>query len=1008
MAEEKNRTGFQEAAQESKEPCGLIIRLEKDALWAKRIGDDPVLGYFDHIKFQQINNWLDFSPRTTAVELHDKGDKLFEDAINGSLLSMYPIKLLFPEQPVMDELNREVGLNYAKWRGDIFELLEQNPCLTVLLVNLTDEFKGELPRDLCGEQLRRFADVIRQGLFLFSDSEAEKPSPYNSDWARNANFCIMPSLGYSDYCIMLAEEDWHFAPALIEFLHRAVYTRPGSHETVPILSTDYVIPAYHTTERATQSRAHQWGIQLSMRIHLRPGTAMTDLKRAAGDGIEVYQLSGSSDCVLESRSESAFNRLLNVAASGCWNYTNSAAGKIRTLVVSTEASFLRPVSDIEPPRQGQTAEIKPSDQIKAQIKALRTVLQSYWVLLRNENCHMRQFNSMWNRVTAIENICKGPHNRSLQEIMGPWLDAFTDCLKRCVEQAAALAEQDQRDEDTLRRWLEYVDGTLDTFIEEAGSLLADLSRSDCFFMESERYNHASVSSATSLLIAYNRWQNKFVEDVLAEDPDNLCQYAFLVRSGGCDSTTTNNIFYSLEPEIIEKPGREILKESMPLVTQMSEMSLFDCGGTVLRMTHECMHYCGERQRRDRVEFIIRFTARYFGDHLAHILFNEESYPRCIIEDLREKYQLDDEDVFKAITEAWKCGLEELRARIAGWLEDKLKRCYRKECASRWHEQDYMSDSLREWMLKRLTLIFRPYRLNRGEHDYPYSKLVKFLRGEQRVVLRKFYDTCDAEIRKKKAEIVCLARDRQLVDIYLRNGEDDGTLTHAIMWALNQLLMDPVYRVEKQDAREGFQGKGLFNALGMVVFDCFSECFADVEACRRLNVSLVDYLLGFVFEDWNVSNAMPLDAPYLFRIPAVLRVCFKNELDESGAALRPETEDSLRAAVECLVRCGMSERRKNAEQLIAQTNALLKLYQPLSWIAQPLEDYMRKCDQYYHEHPHPNMQKYQDAFQRIRLLDSGNTGNVTRLFTNLVTIGAVDGVGEPRLASEADSGHTGPH
>lgn len=992
MAEWKHKTGFSEIAQESKEPCGLIIRLEKDALWAKRIGDDPVLGYFDHIKFQPIDNWLDFSPRSTAVELHDQSDNLLGDAISGSLLSMYPIKLLFPEQPVMDKLNRSIGLNYDKWRGDISGLLTQYPCLTVLLVNLTDEFKGELPRDPCGEQLKRFADVIRQGQFLLSDSEAEEPSPYNSDWAQNANFCIMPSLGYSDYCIMLAEEDWHFAPVLIEFLHRAVYTRPDSLETVPVLSTDYVIPAYHAAGSATKSKAPQWGIHLSMRIHLRPGTAMHDLEQAAGDGIETYQLSGSSDCVLESRSEAAFNRLLRVAASGCWNDSSSEAGKIRTLVVSSEASFRRPVSKIKVPCQGQIVEIKPSDQIKVQIKKLRTVLQSYWKLLRRENCHMRQFNSMWNRVTAIENICKSPHNRSLQEIMGPWLDAFTDCLERCVEQAAELAKKKPRDENALRQWFNYVDDTLDTFIEEVGSLLADLSRSDCFFMESERYNHPSVSSATSLLIAYNRWQNKFVEDVLAEDPDNLCQYVFLVRSGGCDSTTTNNIFYTLEPEIVNKPEREILKESMPLVTQMSEMSLFDCGGTVLRMTHECMHYCGERQRRDRVEFIIRFTARYFGDHLAYILFNEDCYPQAIIENLREKFQLDSEDVAKAITEAWKCGLEELRTRIAEWLEDKLNRCYQMDCTSGWNEQDYMSDSLREWMLNKLSWMFRPYRPNQEDREYPYSALVKFLRREQRSVLQKFYDNCDTEIRKKEAEIVCFALNRRLLENYLRDGETGGTLTQTIMWALNQLLMDSVYNVEMLDIREGFQGKGLFSALGMVVFDCFSECFADVEVCRRLNVSLVDYLLGFVFEDWNVSNAMPLDAPYLFRIPAVLRVCFGNALDESGASLKPETENSLRVAVECLVQCGMSEQRRNAEQLIAQTNELLKLYQPLSWIAQPLEDYMRKCDQYYHQYEHPSMRKYQDAFQRIRLVDDRNTGNVTRLFTNLVTIGEVDGVG----------------
>lgn len=991
MAEQKNLTAPNVAAQETPKTCGLIIRLEKDALWSKRSGNDPVLGYFDHIKFQPVNNWLDFSPRTTAVEFHNNGRETLEDTINESLLSMYPIKLLFPEQLVMDELRQKVGLSYTSWHGDISALLEQNPYLTVLLVNLTDEFKGEIPRDPCGEQLKRFADVIRQGEFLFPD-ESGKPVPYNQDWAKEANFCIMPSLGYSDYGIILAEKNWRFAPVLIEFLHRAVYVKPNSLESVPILSTDYVIPAYHSTNRTDINKeGRDSGIQLSMRIHLRPGITMLDLRQAVGDGIDIYQLSGSSDCILETTNDAAFFRLLRVSASGSIG-DDSIEGKIRTLIVNTEVSFRCPVSNTVMPHNDQTVEIKASDQIRTQIKNLREVLKSYWVLLRDENRHMRQFNSMWNWVTTIDNICRGPHNRSLQQIMRPWLDAFTDCLRRCVEQTATLAGENPRDEDDLRLWLEYVDNMMEAFIVEAGSLLADLSRSDCFFMESERYNHASVSSATSLLIAYNRWQNQFVEDVLGEDPDNQCQYAFLVRSGGCDSTTTNNIFYSLEPEVVTEPihNREILKESMPLITQMSEMSLFDCGGTVLRMTHECMHYCGERQRKKRAMYIIQFAARNFGEQLACRLFSKESYPQRITNNLREKFFLDDENLAKAISAAWMHGLKEFRMHIAGWLETELTRYYEEDC-TRWNEQNYMCDSLRQWMLNKLTSIFTPFCFNE-KHRYSYSDLAEFLRSEQRKITREFYHSCDAEIRKKNEKITCLALDRRQVDAYLRGEKDSGSLMQSIVWTLNQLLITPAYGVEFVDMHNDYSGNELFNTLGMVVFDCFSECFADVEACKRLHVSLVDYLLGFVFEDWNIQNAIPLDAPYLFRIPAVLRVCFRTALDEQGISLSEDTANDIRDAVECLVKRGMPEQRKNAEQLIGRTNELLKRYHALMWIAEPLEDYMRACVEYYNEHSHPNMQKYQIAFQRIRLLDSRNVDNVAQLFTNLITIGEVNGVG----------------
>lgn len=997
MTEQRENAEICEAVQGDGGPCGLIVRLEKDVLWSEHCGDDPILGYFDHMEFQPIDSWLQFSPRTTAVELDGKDS---EDEIKEQPLSMYPIKLLFPEQAVMDALSETAGLNYTAWRGTIPELLKDNPCITVLLVNLTDEFKGEFPRDYCGKQLKRFAETIEAGQFLYLDNGVGELSDYNQAWAQEANFCIMPSLGYSDYCILLAERDWHFAPVLIEFLHRAGYIAPDTGRVIPILSTDYVIPAYHAAGNDIKSKAWRCGTQLSTRVHLRPGVNMFALKQAAGEEIEVYQLSGSSDCVLEAKGEAGFNRLLNLATAD-HSKGSKEVRKFHNLVVSTETSLRRPVPDTVPLLQEQLVAITQSDHITNQIANLRAVLQRYWKLLRNEKCHMRQFNSMWVRVTSVENICKEPHNRSLQQVMGPWLDSFTDCLRRCIKQAEKDAKGGSRDEGSLHRWLKYVDKIIETFIAEAGSFLADLSRSDCFFMESERYNHASVSSATALLIAYNRWQNEFVKDVLNEDLDNHCQYTFLVRSGGCDTTTTNKIFYSLVPEVVlaQDGQREVLKESMPLITQMSEMSLFDCGGAVLRMTHECMHYCGERQRRERVQYIIGFVARYFGAYLAHILFSEEGYPQRIIENLREKFMLDSDKMSETISGAWMQGVKKLCESIADWLKKELNRCYETDCKD-WHEQNYLSESLCQWMLEKLTLVFYPYHWGERGNAYPYGALVKFLRKEQRRAVQVFYDTCDAEIRKETPEITCLALDRSQVEAYLEAEEniedwdetDGGTLMRVILCALNQLLTDPDYKVEMPVTQDSFRGKDLFQALGSVIFDCFSECFADVEACRRLNAKIEDYLIGFVFEDWNVTNALPLDAPYLFRIPAVLRVCFRDMLDEDGVLLSKEAEGRLRAAVESLVKHGMPEQRKNAEELIVQVNQLLRQYQPLLWMTEPLEDYMRVCDRNYRDHPHPDMRKYQNAFQQIRLLDGGGNGNVAQLFTSLITIGEVSCVG----------------
>lgn len=78
--------------------------------------------------------------------------------------------------------------------------------------------------------------------------------------------------------------------------------------------------------------------------------------------------------------------------------------------------------------------------------------------------------------------------------------------------------------------------------------------------------------------------------------------------------------------------------------------------------------------------------------------------------------------------------------------------------------------------------------------------------------------------------------------------------------------------------------------------------------------------------------------------------WQDQFLDGGASLSREAEDRLRAAMDSLVRYGMPELRKNAEGLIVRTNQLLEQYRPLVWMAQPLEVYMRECDQLYQAAP----------------------------------------------------------
>lgn len=989
-------------------PCGITIKLEKDILWAPHHGDDYILGYFDRITFQPVKYWLGFSPGASAIRFDSRNSKTEKQSIPSYPLSGYPIKLLFPASKMIGRLE-DCGLDYQSWQGNISALLDRYPCVTVALVNLTDDFKGRWPQDVCGEQLERFAQIIRDGKYLPQGVQDEIPVSFAQAGTEDIHLCILPSLGYSDYCILLAEKDWSFAPVLIEYLHRAV------SEGKAILSTDYVMPVYHICpkrpERPICSDGHRQGIRLSMRVHMKPGTPIGELRRRVGDFADVYQLSGSSDCLLNSKEGQDFSELLRMVMAD----HKKGTGKIKNLVISTESTLQRSVSyTAETQKWAKFSAPNPRNQ---RITKLRDVLIKYWKLLDETNRHMRLFSATWERVTAIENICRQPHNRALKKIMDQWLLAFTNSLDRGLEAVALIkqdleqerddAKREELDEKMNEQW-ERIEEALEIFVSQVGSFLADLSRSDCFSMENERYNHASVSSATALLLAYNRWQNKFVEDVLDEEANKVSRYAFLVCSGGCDHTHTNNIFSDLEPDVRrvsrgKQGAREDLVENMPLITHMSEMALFDCGGAVLRMTHECMHYCGNRRRKDRVDYILDFTARYFGRFLAYSLFSEQDYCESMISCLKSTFQVEDDSLSSEIRACWAGEVQGLCEAVAKALQNILgQRCCQDSARFCWDERNYMSADLMQWLQEELSRQFLWYRKTDGplENRYPYSELVAVLYREMLNTAVHFYDRCNDILQAAEKSLTFCAVERRRLASYLDWFDSTGEfraqdLRRFIVAILNQLLMDSLCQPPQQDQIGVFGDCNLGNILEQLVFNCYSETFADLEACMRLDASPVDYILAFVFEEWNVLVSLPRDAPHVFRISSVLRVCFPDAINDEKTALTQAVRKELKAAVENLGRHQMPEKRLKYEDVANQIDLLLRTYrQHCEWVAEPLEAYLRLCQNDYNSAQHDGMKLYQRAFKRIRLLDGNvDSDGVVQMFSSLISIGEVNGFDE---------------
>lgn len=941
----------------ARKPCGLLIKLEKNALGQHQSNSNYILGYYDRLAIEPIDHWLTYSPKNAAVlNAINKEYAQFPRDSDALSVSSYPIKLIFPAKDVISTLTRN-GLDYTSWQRNYLpaslvspqkSMFDTYPCVSVILINLTDRFKGDFPRDFCAGLLKSLSDVIKDcGL-----SKRE---------LREAHCCLMPSLGYSDYCILLAEKNWKVAPKLIRCLHDATATDQDGKSTVPVLSTDYLMPAYHACQEKVEMDN---ALRLAVRVNLQPGTSMEDLAQAVKDVADVFQTSGPSDCMMVSKPEDGPGKLIRMLMP------RQAGGDstIEALVISTE-SFLQNAIFPQVPPPDRSGALGTSDCMDEVIRDLGNVLERFRKLIIGENRHQRQLTALYERVISIRNVCRESHNLSLQLIMRDWVLAFSACLNNCIAELEVDGAEDN--------WA-MVEEALGCFISQVGGFLADLSRSDCFFMETERYNHPSVSSATMLLIAYNRWLNSFAGDVIEVAGIGRSKYRFLIRSGGCDYTETTNIFWFLEAAL--KDGH--LEEELPLIIQMSEMSLFDCGGTVFRMTHECMHFCGNRERGKRAEYMIQFVARYCGNLLANALFHKQAYYELLVKQVRDIFRIKDGKLLSRLEDCYWRNLKWLREEIAKEIEGELKQALEAEKES-WTEANYMSEPLKEWLQEKLLRMFACYFNDSPYPVFIFNQFADRLYFLQLETVSRFYEECsqmeeDGEIpfqilsmdaRQTRWHLTETEKRKRNPEPKFENTYTDHKLENWVFQILSQFLMAPIPE-KAETGIEGLRVSNIGDIIECVVMDCFSEAFADLEACIRLNAALPDYITAFIYEKWNLDISLAQTEPNRFRIPVILRTCFSGMLSPDQNSLSAKARRQMKKAVEQLERHGMPKDRIEAESLIQHVNMLLDQSDETKWIAEALVGYLELCRDNYSRSKleQDKMKRYQQAFQKIRILN----------------------------------------
>lgn len=906
-----------------KPPVGLLLSLEPKPDYTETTSTEGLnklgvaIGYFDYVRFSPVQEWFDFCPDHLDLGHESKN---------------YFLKLCFPTKDVREKLEAK-GFSYDCWMKNHSDLFQEKPCVSVVLVNLTDTFKyssTDRKKDPFTELLEELADALTKA--CEACDEATPPEAM----LRQASCCILPSLGYSDYGILFAEETWNIALQVMSELHQAPDT-----DNRPILSADYSIPVYFQNDVPASPSRFRSDVHLASRLTLKPGYTVLDVVNYLSSRhirIHAYEINDMADCLLVSDAGTAgSNDLLRELVD--IRKAPPASPSLAKMVTSSKSRLHRktPNSNLEPTTPARNL---PKDLSPKFICDLSTALKAFRKMLKDNGRNLRRANALLETASTLEAICKQPHSQSLRTALEPVLEAFTACIKDFTAAAKNA---------TSAQW-QGLEDTLDIFRSRIGGYVTDLTRSDCFAMESEQYNHPAVSSATFLLLGLNRIINELVREVQEPFDHSESKHGFLLTSGGCDQTITHKMFDFLVADVYDENGQP--KESLPFVMQVAEVGLFDCSSTMLRLVHEVMHHCGDRKRSLRVELMRKFFCIQLGQYLANASLDvlKEKSLKDMLHAIGENHELE---------EACEQDFPEVRNRLAQPLAKYL---------------DARLEAM--WNIDICDPKKNPAALKMS------CKYIKWLSMAAKQVLDHIVDALNPS--KPEKENPQLAQ--EILDIFF---EARRNLWEAWASKWNSRL-DTAYspcdlkaaKTQSWLDRLASGDTGIFNELSFSrrelgelllgyqtelprtvsnTFAIFSESFSDAAAKSILGSNWVDYLLCFLLESNNVDQTLPDSVENCFRIPLVLRKVYGFQ----GYLAEKKNRKHLNAALAALAQNGFRRSRRAEKALTERVDSFLAFYDSAEYAPYCgiLERYLMECEECLESGFNPK--RYHDKFAQLR-------------------------------------------
>lgn len=880
---------------------GILFTLKKRMQNPSKDDNDQydflTCGYYDGLDIRCIDKWYDYRPkglmnRGLAIKMQDQ------------FIDLFTIKALFPE-----------NVNALEEQGFFYmPILNQEeikvPFMALSLMNISEQF---------ADQCMGY-EALNQA--VYSDVRAV----LNENQYRSLKCAVFPAIGYSDYIILYFSESFSEIASMIDGLRR----KKLANNRIAF-SSCYTVCGINPKWDGDLGNFDEAGVKLSIKINLKSGRSsrqfISEFKKKAK---ELYQKEGISEKKMEEIGNDwkqyfhTFGNSDSIFISDGHLRDYFLLYKKRQLF-NPESSFFQSYitnihSSIHIKEAGIADEFNFEELKEAEAKGKR--IQKIWAeysvfiekfedFIKQNNLHKRILKSLEQMMKNYINLAQLLHSFEVEVIIGQIFEALIQNLRYVM---------DKYDTASVDISLHSVIASLNKFRDIISVYITDMAHSDKLFIEGQTLTHPSIGSAAKLLFAYNNMLLNLMNRMRSSEREEaLSKFRILVTSGGCDRTNVRDLFSDLGNKI-ECP--KILIATIP------EISLYDIKGTTFRLFHECMHFCGKRHRKERYHFFLRSIVNYISHNISVLIYSSDSFELYFRE--ISTYFVDDpvtlEKVRNELNEIYIRNFQTLHYNLnLAILENRYFCEY-----DNGEYLDYYFKNLERnlFHVEKIAELFLSDIMEEGTLG---NRLYHCLNNSQMALFKDFSDYAKEQGILYTGFDSYIQHKRYLLQRGLKESEIVCFLHEYLGLFLQQFYNRTLTKIE--NAEDVIQYDLLFDAVS----GAFKESFADCFSMKALDMGYVDFLLSFIYEEWDMELALPYYFLNIIRIGADLSVMYHIE-----GRLSQAQEKKIIDRVEHWKTKGYEYQ--NVDQLIKRINSILSDYDSLKkrGLTVEIENYLKLC------------------------------------------------------------------